>query len=208
MSSPMSAQPDPAPIAAPTSRRDLLGALIATPLATTPLALPALVAPDVARRASPGDMADTPVILRRTRAGRDLSRMRYRNAEGFFAGIAAGRLRERADLFYHTGIVIQLGLSAHLLDVGLDDAWCARHIGLHLDRALALANATGLGLDAPPIAGLVAFLSPYGQWRHADLRSTPPACPCAPDELRAITRHLLDHVRAVTGHRRPRHDRA
>ena len=199
------ASPAPAPVSSgtPTSRRALLGAL-----ATAPLALPALAAPDDARAVLPAGMADSPVTLRRTRAGRDLSRIRYRNAEGFFAGIAAGHLRDGADLFYHTGIVIQLGLSAHLLDVGVGDAWCARHIGLHLDRALALANATGLGLDDPQIADLAAFLSPYGQWRHADIGSPPPACPCPTAELRPLVRHLLDHVRAVTGHRRPRHDRA
>jgi len=99
----------------------------------------------------------------------------------------------------HTGIVIQLGLSAHLVDVGFGDAWCARHLGLHLDRSLALANATGVGLDAPPIAALAGFLSPYGQWRHADV-GKPPDCPFAPGEMRVLTRALLDHVRAVTGH--------
>jgi len=86
--------------------------------------------------------------------------------------------------------------------VGFEDAWCARHVGLHLDRSLALANASGLGLDAPPIASLAGFLSPYGQWRHADL-GTAPDCPFAPGEMRSLTRALLDHARAVTGHRFP-----
>lgn len=116
------------------------------------------------------------------------------------------RLCDRQWLPYHTGIAIQLGLSAHLLDVGFEDAWCTRHIGLHLDRSLALANASGLGLDTPPIAALTGFLSPYGQWRHADLGAAPD-CPFAPAAMRSLTRALLDHVRAVTGHRLPAHGR-
>jgi len=140
-----------------------------------------------------------PVALHRTRAGRDLRRARYRTAEEFFAGLEAGIVPPDAGLLYHIGIVIQLGLSVHLLDVGFDDAWCARHLELHLDRSLALANASGLGLDAPPIAALATFLSPYGQWRHADV-GKPPDCPSAPGEMRVLTRALLDHVRAVTGH--------
>ncbi|MEJ2411274.1 MAG: hypothetical protein P8Y48_18755 [Novosphingobium sp.] len=136
-----------------------------------PIALPVLASPGAVRALSAGSLPGVPVVLRRTRAG----------------------------LLYHTGIVIQLGLSAHLIDVGFDDAWCARHLGLHLDRSLALANATGLDLDAPPIAALAGFLSPYGQWRHADV-GKPPDYPFAPGEMRVLTRALLDHVRAVTGH--------
>jgi hypothetical protein len=196
---------DPAPVApsasAPTSRRALLGAL-----AAAPVAIPVLASPGGARPLSPGSVSGGPVALHRTRAGRDLSRARYRNAEEFFAGIEAGIVPPGAGMLYHTGIVIQLGLSAHLLDVGFDDAWCARHIGLHLDRSLALANASGLGLDAPPIAALAGFLSPYGQWRHADLGAAPD-CPFTPTAMRTLTRALLDHVRAVTGHRLPAHGR-
>jgi hypothetical protein len=162
-----------------------------------PIALPVLASPGAA-----GSLPGVPVVLRRTRAGRDLSRARYRNAEEFFAGIETGIFPTGAGLLYHTGIVIQLGLSAHLIDVGFDDAWCARHLGLHLDRSLALANASGLCLDAPPIATLAGFLSPYGQWRHADV-GKPPYCPFAPGEMRVLTRALLDHVRAVTGHGLP-----
>lgn len=182
---------------APTSRRALLGGFV-----IAPIALPVLASPDAAQALSVGGVSEVPVVLRRTRAGRDLSRARYRTAEEFFAGLDAGIVPSGAGLLYHTGIVIQLGLSAHLIDVGFDDAWCARHIGLHVDRSLALANATGLGLDAPPIAALAGFLSPYGQWRHADV-GKPPDCPFTPAEMRVLTRALLDHVRAVTGHGLP-----
>ncbi|GGC06577.1 hypothetical protein GCM10011494_26490 [Novosphingobium endophyticum] len=146
--------------------------------------------------------ADEPAVLRRTRAGRSLSRVRYHNAEQFFAGIEEGIIGEGPNLLYHTGIVLQLGLSAHLIDVGFDDRWCARHVGLHIDRSLALADATGLGLNAPEIERLARFLSPYGKWRQADIGSQP-AWPWSRAELRPLTRTLLDQVRSVTGHARP-----
>jgi hypothetical protein len=41
------------------------------------------------------------------------------------------------DLLYRAGIVAQLGLSSHLINVGFADAWCARHVGLCVADGLA-----------------------------------------------------------------------
>src|SRR3546814_2156629 len=54
----------------------------------------------------------------RTREGRLLSRSRYRNAESFFLAIGELRFPDTGDLLYQTGIVAQMALSSHLLDVG------------------------------------------------------------------------------------------
>lgn len=193
---------DRSPIALPTSRRTLLGTLAVVPAAVPTIAGAAIAAVQtLAKGERQFAWAGEPVALHRTRAGRSLSRVRYRTAEQFFASIEAGTIRDGASLLYHTGIVMQLGLSAHLLDVGFDDQWCARHVGLHIDRSLALANATGLGLDDPQIEHLAAALSPYGKWRHADIEGGH-SKPCSNAELPPLTRTLLDHVRSVTGHSR------
>lgn len=100
--------------------------------------------------------------------------------------------------------MLQLALSSHLLDVGFDDAWCAQNIGLHVDRSLTYASATGLGHECPELARLAEFLSPYGRWRNPDdaMRKTP--CPFSYERVCGLTRELLDRVRAVTGQPRPR----
>ncbi|MCT2399608.1 hypothetical protein [Novosphingobium mangrovi (ex Huang et al. 2023)] len=206
MTSKPSTNRDRSPIASPTSRRALLGTL-----SLAPVAVPAIAtAPNWTAALRQFDWVGEPATLHRTRAGRSLSRARYHNAEQFFASIEQGIIREGPNLLYHTGIVMQLGLSAHLLDVGFEDQWCARHVGLHIDRSLALANATGLGLDEPAIDQLACFVSPYGKWRHADIGGGH-SCPWSGADLQSLTRQLLDHVRAVTGHARPtrgrqRHD--
>jgi hypothetical protein len=100
--------------------------------------------------------------------------------------------------------VMQLGLSAHLLDVGFDDRWCARFIGLHVSRSLAYANATGLGFESAQFAMLATILSPYGRWRHSGAGDALPQLPFTRDEIRTSVRSLLDRVRDVTGHPRPR----
>ena len=91
-----------------------------------------------------------PFHLLRTREGRDLSRARYQRAKEFQRSLEPGAPGEWTDFLYCTGIVVQLALSCHLLDVGFPDAWCARHIGLHVDRSLAYANAKSVaeGLEA------------------------------------------------------------
>ena len=121
-----------------------LVALASAPFSTAAVAVPSH------RKLPPvlEQIEERPVVLRRSREGRRLSRFRYNNAEGFFRSsrIQDGRLR--GDTLYSLGIVTQLGLSAHLLDVGFDDRWCAQYIGLHVARFLAYANATGFDLHS------------------------------------------------------------
>jgi len=147
---------------------------------------------------------DEPVVLRRTGAGRSDSRFRYHNAESFFQGIEKDIVRDPHDRLYQTGIVLQLGLSSHLLDVGFTDRWCARHVGLNITRSLAYANATGFGFELAEFDLLAAILSPYGKWRFPQLREQIEDVRFAPEQIRMLTRALLDHVHHVTGHPRPR----
>jgi hypothetical protein len=187
-------------VPAATSRRALLGTLAATPLsviATRAGASAASIAPSW-----PGGI-DQPVALCRTRAGRRLSRFRYHNAESFFLGIENRAALHPSDDLYRIGIVLQLGLSSHLLDIGFDDSWCARHIGLQVSRSLACANATGLGFESADMALLAAILSPYGKWRHAGPRDAD-VVPFTAGQIHALARALLDRVHEVTGHPRPR----
>lgn len=184
---------------APTTRRALLGALTTAPsFGVVPICSPwaqGFTKSYTSHRTHP------PLI--RTKLGRNLSRFRYHNAESFFRGVERHGVRHSTDQLYQTGIVLQLALSSHLLDVGFEDAWCARHIGLQLTKSLAYANATGLGLESIDIALLTAILSPYGKWRHAGLCDVPPDFPFPPHEIWTLTRALLDRVHAVTGHPRP-----
>lgn len=146
--------------------------------------------------------------LVRSRAGRVLSEARYRNGESFYAAIAELRFGNTGDLLYHTGIVVQMALSSHLLDVGYDDQWCARNIGLHISKALAYANATGLNYHSPELKRLVPVLSPYNVWRSPDLHGSLPPQPASLPNIPPLLRDLLDHVRMVTGHPRPRRKKA
>ena len=59
-----------------------------------------------------------PVQLQRTREGRNLSRERYRRAEEFMLSLAPGAPGDWPDFLYFTGIVVQMALSSHLLDMG------------------------------------------------------------------------------------------
>ena len=176
------------------SRRE---ALAATSLLSGPISKFVLVPPDRAT-----------LDVSRTREGRLLSRCRYRNAESFFLAIEEGLFADTSDLLYQTGIVAQLALTSHLLDVGFDDRWCARHIGLHIDKALAYANATGLNYHSAVLQRLAPVLSPYNVWRNPDLDGSRPPIPKSLPDIPALLRGLLDHVRGVTGHPRPRRRQA
>jgi hypothetical protein len=189
-------------IGSATSRRALLGALTATPLL-----LPAVAGAsrwDAAIASLPYAATHEPLSLRRSKEGRSLSRARYHRAESFFVGVETATPHHRHDQLYQFGIVLQLGLSSHLLDVGFDDAWCARNLGLHIAKSLAYANATGLGHNIPELERLAAILSPYGKWRNADFRSAPPDCSLSDHVIRQLTRALLERVHQITGHPRPR----
>jgi hypothetical protein len=187
---------------ATTSRRGLLAALTAAPLVVVPSRV---TSPwDDALAAAHEVYGDDPIALVRSRDGRILSRSRYHNAEGFFRGI--GRESRHSDhLFYDAGIVAQLALSTHLLDIGFDDSWCARHVGLRVTKALAYANATGLGHDCADMARLAVVLTPYWKWNTPRLwgEPAPDDGGFAVDHIRHQLRNLLDRVREVTGHPRP-----
>lgn len=150
-----------------------------------------------------------PVQLQRTREGRNLSRERCRRADEFMLSLAPDAPTDWPDFLYLAGIVAQLALSSHLLDVGFPDAWCARHVGLRIDRSLAYANATALGYECAETARLAAVLSPYWKWnrRHLNDRSQPNDGGFTADEIRELLRSLTDHVRHVTGHHRSRRQR-
>lgn len=120
-------------------------------------------------------------------------------------GIEEEIVRDRSDLLYQTGIVMQLGISAHLLDVGFDENWCVRHIGLRIAKSLAYANVTGFDYDHPDTNLLAAILTPYCRWRNPMMRERGhDDGPFAAAEIRHLTRALLERVRNVTGHSRPR----
>lgn len=176
------------------SRREALAAtsLLSGPISTFVLAPPVRTTPDVSR----------------TREGRLLSRCRYRNAESFFLGIEERLFSDTGDLLYQTGIVAQLALTSHLLDVGFDDRWCAQHIGPHIDKALAHANVTGLNYHSAALQRLAPVLSPYNVWRNPDLDGSRPPVPKSLPDIPALLRELLDHVRGVTGHPSPRRRKA
>lgn len=183
-----------------TSRRALLGGLTAAPF----VAVPCATSTKAAIATLPFASADEGITLRRSKEGRSLSRARYHRAESFFAGVEAGTPHQRHDQLYQVGIVLQLGLSSHLLDVGFDDKWCARNLGLHVARSLAYANATGLAHDSSELERLAAILSPYGKWRDADLRRPLSACRLSHLQIRQLTRDLLNRIHEITGHPRPR----
>ncbi|MES2136668.1 MAG: hypothetical protein V4502_06370 [Pseudomonadota bacterium] len=184
-----------------TSRRALLGALAVAPLA-------ALSTAEVGRFGMSVDVPSELVPLRRTREGRHLSRIRYHNAESFFAPVEQGFPFRPNDHLYQTGITLQLALSSHLLDVGFDDAWCAKNIGLYLNKSLEHANATGLGHDRSELKRLGDVLSPYGRLRNADVSTAFSPCPFSNEQICRLVRELLERVREVTGHNRPRDRRS
>jgi hypothetical protein len=149
---------------------------------------------------------DVPANLVRSKAGRELSRARYHSAEAFFRPIERQHPLPPDDLFHRAGIVVQLALTSHLLDVGFADGWCARHVGLRVADSLAYANATGLGHDCAEMARLADILTPYWKWNSVHLWDAP-----IPDDggftaeqIRTLLRTLLDRVYEVTGHPRPK----
>ena len=179
------------------SRRDLLAALALAPLAAFSTA-------EMDHFGVPVGVSTELVPLRRTRDGRNLSRCRYHVVESFFAPVEQGFFSLQNDELYHVGITLQLALSAHLLDVGFGDAWCAKNIGLYLNKSLEHANATGLGHDCPELKQLADILSPYARLRNPDVSEATGRCPFSNEQIRRLTRDLLERVREVTGHSRPR----
>lgn len=187
----------------PTSRRALLRTLTAAPVVVT--ALQATSPWDAALAALHERHDDIPATLIRTRAGRELSEARYIRAEEFFPDRRAYARSHRDHFLYFAGITAQLAVSSHLLDVGFDDRWCARHIGLRVAKSLAYANATGFGHHDEAMAQLAAVLTPYCKWNRPRYWGEPEPDDRGfdQDEVRALLRALLDHVHHVTGHPRP-----
>lgn len=134
-----------------------------------------------------------------------MSRLRYHNAEGFCLSLDRGFYDRRGEMLYQSGIVVQLALTSHLLDVGFSDRWNADNIRLDVSKGLAYANATGFAHHCLDMARLAAVLSPYWKWGHAHRFDQP-----RPDdggftigEVRPLLRALLERVHDVTGHPRP-----
>ncbi len=188
-------------IGAGTSRRALLRALSTTPIAASAAASSPW---REALAALHSEHADEPALLCRSREGRSLSRFRYHRAESFFHTLEAGILTSNDEVLYYAGIVAQLALSAHLLDIGFEDEWCARHIGLRVGKSLAYANATALGHECSDMARLAAVLTPYWKWRQPRRDEPTPADDgFTADQVRPLLRALLNRVHEVTGHPRP-----
>lgn len=188
---------DPSGRLAAISRRAMLVGL-ASARAVVAVAAPAAGSP-AAQTAADSDAVPT---LPRNREQRALSRFRYHNAEGFFLGLNPAVGMRPNDRLYRAGIVFQLAISSHLLDVGFDDDWCRRNVGLDVGKALRLANATGLAATDGDIGRLATALSPYSKWRDPA-----PAHPNANEAAMAAIAHatvrrLLDLVRQATGHPR------
>ena len=183
-----------------TSRRVLLRALAAMPIAVSVMTSPWGEALATLHR----EHDDEPALLCRSREGRSLSRFRYHRAESFFGTLDAGILTSNDEVLYYSGIVAQLALSSHLLDIGFEDKWCARYIGLRVAKALAYANATGLGHACPDMARPAAVLTPYWKWRRPRWDDPTPANGgFTADQVCPLLRALLNCVHEVTGHTRP-----
>lgn len=149
---------------------------------------------------------DPPATLVRSGQGRRLSRFRYQNAVSFYRGLDQGFYgHDVREMLYRSGIVAQLALSSHLLDMGFPDEWNARHVRLDVAKSLAYANATGFGHDCPDMARLATVLSPYWKWGHAHRfdKPRPDAGGFTLDAIRPLLCALLDRVHDVTGQRRP-----
>src|SRR3546814_3923143 len=79
-------------------------------------------------------------MLVRSREGWVLSEARYRNGESFALAIEELRFPDTCDLLYQTGIVAQMALSSHLLDVGFDDQGCADRKSTRLNSSHQCAS--------------------------------------------------------------------
>jgi hypothetical protein len=182
-----------------TTRHVLLGALVGAPLAAAPVRrFDQIIVPTM-----PLENGHLAPITVRTREGRILSRVRYHNAEAFFQAIECYPRHSLAELLYDSGVVAQMALSSHLLDVGFDDRWCARHIGLRVATSLAYANMTGFNHGCGDMARLADILTPYSRWA----RLPPPTTGHSgidPDDIPRLMRNLLDRTYHSTGHPRPR----
>ena len=183
-----------------TSRRKLLGAMVVTPAMAA--AAPSIISPMQAQLDLLSQRYDSaPVKLVRSTEGRSMSLDRYESAHEFFPD-PRKPLEETADILYYAGITAQLGLSAHLLDVGFPDQWCAGNIGLRVALSLGYANATGLDHHCPRMLKLARVLTPYWKWNACRMhgRRSVSDGGFRPEEVRKLLGAMLKQVRLVTGH--------
>lgn len=145
-----------------------------------------------------------PIRLARSKQARQLSGSRYRNAEAFYAAIGQPDGLGGHDLLYQSGIVAQLALNSHLLDVGFDEQWCARKVGLDVQLALSLANSTGFDHQCQRFGELAAILSPYRKWRNPNYWGERTRLPDVMPDVASLLRSLLNRTREITGHSLPR----
>ncbi len=186
-----------------TTRRSLLRGLTVVPVWASAIASPWGKALASLHHRYEDELA----ILVRSKAGRELGGVRYESAEIAFASIETGFFARDVRVTLHqAGAVAKLALCAHLLDIGVPDEWAATHIRQDIEKALAYANATGLGHDCPDMARLAVVLSPYWKWGYPHLIGDPPMEDDGfkPDCVRSLVRALLDRVADVTGHSRPK----
>lgn len=138
-------------------------------------------------------------------SARGLATFRLTNAERFFRSAEEDRPHVTfAIALYHSAIAIELGLNAWLLHAGFEDCWICRNIRHDIDKALAYAEASGLGPAPDELAETVAILSPYYRRHGIDELAHDPRCPLGLDHVRRIVRGLLDAVADATGHKRAR----
>jgi len=173
---------------------------------------PRAVAPSAAIITLPGESSELgalwrrydarPVRLVRTREGRNFSFTRFERAHEFMAGMTGAADEDMSDYLYSAGIVAQLAMSSHLLDVGFPDMWCAKYIGLHVDRSLAYSNATGFGYEDTETERLMEVLSPYWKWNTMSQMQG-----IEPDDggftrecVAGLITELVKHAAEVTGH--------
>ena len=190
-------------ISSATSRRSLLQVLAFAAIAVPTAASPRETTLEPVFRLYEDDRTS----LIRTKAGRALSRHRYKSAEIAFAPLEAGAFGSNTHVTLHqSGAVLTLATSAYLLDVGFPDEWNASFLKQDIAKAHSYANATGLGHDCPNMAALAVILSPYWKWGYPHLIGDPPmdAGGFTPDRVRPLVRAMLDRVADVTGHRRPK----
>ena len=131
---------------------------------------------------------------RRPRPPDDPAASRFARAREFASGLDPHVAGNVGDFLYRAGIVSQLGVTAYLFDQGLDDAWCRKHIGLDVAKALAFANHLGLGCDCDRIAELARLLSPYGRWRRPSAADLPDAAILSPSATAIDVARLLERV--------------
>ncbi|WP_459661648.1 hypothetical protein [Novosphingobium sp. 11B] len=180
-------------------------------LTIVPVAAPVIASPWAKALASLHQhYEDEPATLARSKEGRCISRFRYHNAERRWMLTDIVAFPESGftnPALHFAGFVCQQALCAYLLDMGFADGWNASHIKQDIAKALAYANACGLGHDCPDMARLAVVLSPYWKWGyHYDEWEEDRPCTggFVPATIKPLVRALVDRVHDVTWHHRPK----